>query len=57
MRLMVDLGNEDDIVSLFIFKEAKTPRGVQWGQGFIVRTEDVIAQTKNGKQALNKRGR
>ena len=26
------------------------------GRGFIVRTEDVIAQTKNGKQALNVKG-
>ena len=57
VRLMVDLGNEHDIVGLFLFKPGrKTPRGVQWGRGFIVKTDDVIAQTKNGKQALNVKG-
>ncbi|MBN07765.1 MAG: DNA topoisomerase IV subunit A [Rhodospirillaceae bacterium] len=57
VRLMVDLGNEDDIVSLFIFKRGeKLLVASSGGRGFIVRTEDVIAQTKNGKQALNVKG-
>ena len=57
VRLMVDLGNEDDIVSLLIFKRGeKLLVASSGGRGFIVRTEDVIAQTKNGKQALNVKG-
>ena len=55
--MMVDLGNEDDIVSLLIFKRGeKLLVASSGGRGFIVRTEDVIAQTKNGKQALNVKG-
>ena len=54
VRLMADLGNEHDIVGLFLFKTGeKLLVASSGGRGFIVKTDDVIAQTKNGKQALN----
>jgi len=54
LRLMIDLGNDDDVIAIF----AQNP--VQRlliassdGRGFIVKEEDVAAQTRTGKQVLN----
>jgi topoisomerase-4 subunit A len=54
IRLMVDLDQQDEIADLLIHKP-----GGKWlvastnGKGFIVPSDDVVAQTKNGKQVLN----
>ena len=57
VRLMIDLGNEHDIVGLFLFKpEMKFLAASSSGRGFIVKSEDVMAQTKGGKQILNVKG-
>ncbi|HJO86991.1 MAG TPA: DNA gyrase subunit A, partial [Rhodospirillales bacterium] len=57
VRLMVDLGNEHDIVGLFLYKtEVKYLAASSTGRGFIVKSEDVMAQTKGGKQILNVKG-
>jgi len=57
VRLMIDLGNEHDIVGLFLFKpEMKFLAASNSGRGFIVKSEDVMAQTKGGKQILNIKG-
>ena len=57
VRLMVDLGNEHDIVGLYLFKpEMKFLAASSSGRGFIVKSEDVMAQTKGGKQILNVKG-
>ncbi len=54
VRLMVDLPNEAEIVSLFIHDPAgKLVVASSEGNGFIVPEADVVAQTKTGKQVLN----
>ncbi|USG60129.1 DNA topoisomerase IV subunit A [Sneathiella marina] len=57
VRLMVDLGNDQDIVSLFVHKpDRKLLVASNDGRGFIVDENGVIAQTRNGKQTLNVSG-
>ncbi len=54
VRLMTDLPNEDDILGMTKFApEQKFVVASGDGRGFIVKAEDVLAQTKNGKQILN----
>lgn len=57
LRLMVDLPNEVAIVTIFTY-EAGTKLLVasSAGDGFIVPQDDVIAQTRSGKQVLNVKG-
>jgi topoisomerase-4 subunit A len=57
VRLMVDLPNEVAIVDLFIHKPArKLLVASTAGDGFVVPEDDVIAQTRSGKQVINVRG-
>ncbi|MGD1881501.1 MAG: DNA topoisomerase IV subunit A [Paracoccaceae bacterium] len=57
VRLMVDLPNEADIVSTFAHRAGrKLLVASSAGDGFVVTEEDVIAQTRSGKQVLNVRG-
>lgn len=57
LRLMVDLPNEAEITALFIHKPGnKLLVASSAGDGFIVPEDDVIAQTRAGKQVLNVRG-
>jgi topoisomerase-4 subunit A len=52
-RLMADLGNEHDIVSAMIYKPGtKLLLASSDGRGFIVNADDVLAQTRNGKQVM-----
>ena len=54
LRLMVDLPNEAEIVDLFIHQPGRRQLVASTeGNGFIVNEDDVLAQTKNGKQVLN----
>ncbi len=54
IRLMIELGNDQDIVDLEVFKGGrKFLVASDGGRGFIVPEDDVVAQTKNGKQSLN----
>jgi len=54
VRLMIDLPNDQDIVALFVHRPGeKVVVASSDGRGFIVPEDDVIAQTKNGKQVLN----
>jgi topoisomerase-4 subunit A len=54
VRLMIDLPNEAEIVDLFIHhKGRKLLVASSAGDGFIVPEDDVLAQTRTGKQALN----
>ncbi len=56
LRLMVDLPNEAGIVDLLIHKPGcKLLVASDAGDGFIVPEEEVIAQTRSGKQVLNLR--
>ena len=57
LRLMVDLPNEAELVALFIHKPGnKLLVASSAGDGFIVPEDDVIAQTRAGKQVLNVKG-
>ncbi len=57
LRLMVDLPNEAQIVALFIHQpDRKLLVASSAGDGFVVPENDVVAQTKSGKQVLNVRG-
>lgn len=54
LRLMVDLPNETAIVTMFTYTAgAKLLVASSAGDGFIVPQDDVIAQTRTGKQVLN----
>lgn len=58
VRLMIDLPNDADIAQMMVF----APGGrflvaSDDGRGFIVKSDDVLAQTKAGKQVLNVEGR
>ena len=54
LRLMVDLPNDAEIVTLFAHRAGeKLLVASSAGDGFIVPEEDVVAQTKSGKQVLN----
>jgi topoisomerase-4 subunit A len=54
VRLMVDLPNEASIVDLFIHRAGtKLVVASSTGDGFVVPADDVIAQTRSGKQVLN----
>jgi topoisomerase IV subunit A len=54
VRLMIDLGNDQDIVATFIHQPGRKLLVASTdGRGFIVPEEEVLAQTKNGKQVLN----
>jgi len=56
LRLMVDLPNEADIVALFIHAPGrKLLVASSAGDGFVVPEDDVLAQTRAGKQVLNVR--
>ncbi|MFC0410432.1 DNA topoisomerase IV subunit A [Roseomonas elaeocarpi] len=53
VRLTIDLGNEDEVVAAFLYRE-----GLRFllasgsGRGFIARSEDLLAEKRTGKQAL-----
>jgi len=54
IRLMIDLPNGDDIIAMFIFAgQRKMLIASDAGRGFVVSEDDLVAQTKNGKQVLN----
>ena len=54
VRLMVDLPNDSDIVDLLIYRAGeKLIVASDAGDGFIVPTDEVLAQTRAGKQVMN----
>lgn len=53
IRLMIDLGNDQDIVDLMIHKPGtKLLVVASDGRGFVVPSDDIVAQTRSGKQVL-----
>lgn len=53
VRLMIDLPQEIEIIGMTKYEaDDKFIVATNDGHGFIVRAEDVLAQTKNGKQVL-----
>jgi topoisomerase-4 subunit A len=54
VRLFIDLPNDQDIVALFAYRPGrKLIVASADGRGFVVPEDEVVAQTKNGKQILN----
>jgi topoisomerase-4 subunit A len=54
LRLMVNIGNAEEIVALMVHKPGrKLIVASSDGRGFIVPEDEVVAQTRNGKQILN----
>jgi len=57
IRLMVDMPNEAEMVDLFLHKTGrKLLLASTAGDGFVVAEDDVIAQTRTGRQVLNVKG-
>ncbi len=54
VRLLVDLPNDQDIVELRVYRPGqKLVVAATDGRGFVVPDDEVVAQTKGGKQVLN----
>ncbi len=57
VRLFADLGNDEDIVALFVHRPDRRLVVVSSdGRGFVAEEDGVLAQTRSGKQVLNVRG-
>ncbi|MBN43852.1 MAG: DNA topoisomerase IV subunit A [Alphaproteobacteria bacterium] len=57
LRLMFDLGNDAEIVALKVYKPGgRLVVASSDGRGFVVPEDEVMAQTKGGKQVLNVKG-
>lgn len=57
IRLMVDLENDQDIVTVFVHKaERRLLVASSEGYGFVVAEAEIVANTRKGKQVLNVEG-
>jgi len=57
VRLMIDLSNEADIVTIMKHEpERKLLVAADDGRGFVVPEKEILSQTKNGKQCLMVKG-
>jgi topoisomerase-4 subunit A len=56
IRLMIDLANQDDVIAFFVWRdEARYLVAGNGGRGFIVKSADLVAEKRTGKQVLNVR--
>ncbi len=54
LRLMIDLGNDHDVAALFVHRPGQRLLVASSdGRGFVVAEDEVIAQTRQGRQVLN----
>lgn len=56
LRMYIDMEQEDQIISMMTYRsdqQIKFLLASSHGRGFIACAEDMVAQTKNGKQILN----
>ncbi|HEB79212.1 MAG TPA: DNA topoisomerase IV subunit A, partial [Rhodospirillales bacterium] len=54
LRLMIDLTNGHDIIAMFVHQPGRRHIvASDKGRGFVAEENEVIAQTRNGKQILN----
>jgi topoisomerase-4 subunit A len=54
IRLMIDLDNDHDVVALLPLKlGSKLLLASSDGRGIVVAADEIVAQTRNGKQVLN----
>lgn len=57
LRLMIDLPNDEEIISMTVFKTGeKVLVASEDGRGFLVSTDDLVAQTRSGRQVINVSG-
>ncbi len=57
VRLMTGLGNDDDVVAMFVHVPGrKLLVASEDGRGFVVPEDEVLAQTRTGRQVLNVSG-
>jgi topoisomerase-4 subunit A len=57
LRLMLALGNDQDIVALLVHRPgARLLVASSDGRGFVVPEDEIVAQTRAGRQALNVSG-
>lgn len=57
LRLMIDLPNESEIVALFTHQpDRRLLVASSAGDGFVVPENEIVAQTRSGKQVLNVKG-
>ena len=57
VRLMIDLPNDSDVIAVMVYQPGlKLLVASDDGRGFVVKSDDVLAQTKNGKQVLSVSG-
>ena len=53
VRLMVELANEDEVVTAFVWKEGlRFLLASHAGRGFVAKAEDLLAEKRTGKQVL-----
>lgn len=58
LRIMLDIPNDSEITEIITFKpDIKILLASSDGRGFIVKSDDLLAQTKQGKQVLNVSGK
>jgi topoisomerase IV subunit A len=54
LRLMIDLANDQDLVTLEIHRQDRCFLvASDEGRGFVVNSNDVVAQTRSGRQVMN----
>ena len=54
LRVLVDLGNEDDVAALFVLRaDARYLVVSDGGRGFVAAAEALVAEKRTGKQVLN----
>ena len=56
VRLLAELANEDDVLALFVLRDgARCLLASAGGRGFVVKSGDLVAEKRTGKQVLNLR--
>jgi topoisomerase IV subunit A len=54
VRLLAELTNEDDVAALFVWREdVRYLVASNAGRGFVVKSEDMLAEKRTGKTVLN----
>ena len=54
LRLMIDLGNNDNICTMFVYEPgASYVIATNEGKGFVVDENHILAQTRNGRKIMN----
>ena len=57
VRLLLDIGNDADVVDMFVHRPGRRLLvSSSDGRGFVVAEDEIVAQTRGGKQVLNVSG-